>query len=525
MKPPSKKQSVSIPRIESDLKMLLHSGEALHNDSEEDQPPQINLERALEIFDRIRAREAASTPTDKEKRWTHPSVLALDPADPVPVILHRARQLVLDSIERGWRGPPYNPLTLAEMNDIKLLPTESVLDARTRCSDDGRHFIIEFNPQRPPARINYSIAHELGHTLFKDCGVAIRNRATHEQMEEDDWQLESLCNMAASEILMPIGTLKDELSNPLSIGLVLELRKKYLVSCEAIVNRFVKLTPNPCIAFFARRDAATTQYFVEYALTSPGIRIKPRVGRGFKLPKESKALNCTTIGMTDREEPRWVYPGDLPWYTEYLAISPNAGELYPRILCLAFPLHAEPKHEPGAIKYRRGDASEPVGTGPKLLLQLTNDRAQIWGGGFAGQIRRKWPHAQTNFREWTFDRANLKLGNIHVFEVKPDLALVSLIGQHGFGQSKSGPRVRYGALFEALQQVGDTAAARSASVHMPRIGTGAAGGSWSIIEGIIRETLIARNISVTVYDVGTGPEDQPQQRTLELPAGLTDEVV
>jgi O-acetyl-ADP-ribose deacetylase (regulator of RNase III) len=399
------------------------------------------------------------------------------------------------------------------------------MDARTRRSEDDRHFIIEFNPQRPPARINYSIAHELGHTLFKDCGAAIRNRVTHEQMEEDEWQLESLCNMAASEILMPIGTLRDELAHTLSLGLVLELRKKYLVSCEAVVNRFLRLTPKPCVAFFARREASTSQYSVEYALKSHAIKTKPRVGRGFRLPKDSQAQSCTNIGMTAREESRWIFPGDLPWYTEYLAISPNAGEIFPRVLCLASPVDSEEGLGSDDIRYRRGDASEPVGADPKILLQLTNDKAQIWGGGFAGQIRRKWPQAQQSFRQWTFDRSNLELGNIHVFEVRSDLTLISVIGQHGFGKVASGPRVRYGALFKALEKVVAEADARSASVHMPRIGTGAAGGSWSVIEGIIRETLITNSISVTVYDVNTGTGGQPQQCTLDLPTGLIDEIV
>ena len=36
---------------------------------------------------------------------------------------------------------------------------------------------------------------------------------------------------------------------------------------------------------------------------------------------------------------------------------------------------------------------------------------------------------------------------------------------------------------------------------MPRIGAGLAGGAWTIIEGIIREELSAKNIPVAVYDL------------------------
>src|SRR5579862_1583648 len=106
----------------------------------------------------------------------------------------------------------------------------------------------------------------------------------------------------------------------------------------------------------------------------------------------------------------------------------------------------------------------------------------------AKQTRKKWPHAQANFRQWCYERGNLKLGNIHSIHVRPDLTLVSLISQHGFGSLTSGPRLRYGALYSSLEKVAGLAKEQSATVHTPRIGTGQAGGSWSIIEGIIRET-------------------------------------
>jgi O-acetyl-ADP-ribose deacetylase (regulator of RNase III) len=40
-----------------------------------------------------------------------------------------------------------------------------------------------------------------------------------------------------------------------------------------------------------------------------------------------------------------------------------------------------------------------------------------------------------------------------------------------------------------------------ASVAMPRIGCGLAGGTWEEIEPIIRDTLCAQGVSVTVYDL------------------------
>ena len=38
-------------------------------------------------------------------------------------------------------------------------------------------------------------------------------------------------------------------------------------------------------------------------------------------------------------------------------------------------------------------------------------------------------------------------------------------------------------------------------VHMPRIGTGAAGGDWGVIEEIIEEEMVRSNLTVTIYDL------------------------
>ncbi|MFE3494555.1 hypothetical protein [Streptomyces sp. NPDC059175] len=48
----------------------------------------------------------------------------------------------------------------------------------------------------------------------------------------------------------------------------------------------------------------------------------------------------------------------------------------------------------------------------------------------------------------------------------------------------------------------DKALELGASVHMPRIGCGLAGGRWSRVEPLVVERLVARGVAVTVYDHG-----------------------
>ena len=55
---------------------------------------------------------------------------------------------------------------------------------------------------------------------------------------------------------------------------------------------------------------------------------------------------------------------------------------------------------------------------------------------------------------------------------------------------------------------------RKASVHTPRIGGGQSGGAWDTVEEIIRDTLVAKGVHVTVYDLP--PKRQPAGAELLL---------
>jgi len=186
--------------------------------------------------------------------WTHSSVLALaENRNPIEVVVEKARALVLTAIEAGWSGPPFDPFALAELLRIPVVPRDDIKDARIVPGSSGARLVIEYNPSRPHARIRYSIAHEIAHTLFPDCRDRVRHRAPREHMERDDWQLEMLCNIAASELLMPVGSFPELASESLSIDNLISLRAHYEVSAEALLLRFARLTHLACFVFAASR--------------------------------------------------------------------------------------------------------------------------------------------------------------------------------------------------------------------------------------------------------------------------------
>ena len=135
-------------------------------------------------------------------RWTNASVLRLGTDDPVAEITARARSIALAGMDKGWNGPPFDPIALAELLGIDVVANASIRDAQTVPVPRGK-VRIEFNPNRPRGRTRYSVAHELAHTLFPDVAEKVRHRGLHHGSGRDDWQLEALCNIGAAELLMP----------------------------------------------------------------------------------------------------------------------------------------------------------------------------------------------------------------------------------------------------------------------------------------------------------------------------------
>ena len=169
-------------------------------------------------------------------QWTNRSVrLLAQDQDPISAIEWKARSVVLDAMDKGWRGPPYDPLSLADILNIKVEARADIPDARTLTDQRGR-LVIQFNPNRPRGRVRFSVAHEIAHTFFPDCSEEVRNRAHGKATESDSWQLEMLCNIAASEIIMPVGSFSDVFNNNLDIEHLSGIQEKFDVSLEQFLS-------------------------------------------------------------------------------------------------------------------------------------------------------------------------------------------------------------------------------------------------------------------------------------------------
>ncbi|MCX4903663.1 macro domain-containing protein [Streptomyces sp. NBC_00878] len=155
------------------------------------------------------------------------------------------------------------------------------------------------------------------------------------------------------------------------------------------------------------------------------------------------------------------------------------------------------------ITYVRGDATVPLGKGVKVIAHVCNDIGG-WGKGFVLALSNRWPEPETAYRRWHRERAgnDFGLGATQFVKVDRYVWVANMIGQRGTKTGSKGVPVRYEAIDAALVPLADRAVELGASVHMPRIGCGLAGGKWSRVEPLITERLIGRGIAVTVYDHG-----------------------
>lgn len=167
------------------------------------------------------------------------------------------------------------------------------------------------------------------------------------------------------------------------------------------------------------------------------------------------------------------------------------------------------------ITYLTGDATDPQVAGNKIIAHVCNNVGG-WGRGFVLSLSKRWPEAEKQYREWFVNQPSmlLMLGDVQFVPVHHDGAppdwtrtfVANMVAQHGVQPINRIPPIRYNALERCLEEVSSFAKhLGGASIHMPRIGCGLAGGRWHEVEPIILRAI--PDTPVYVYDfVAGGPE-------------------
>ncbi|KPE50520.1 macro domain-containing protein [Chryseobacterium indologenes] len=154
------------------------------------------------------------------------------------------------------------------------------------------------------------------------------------------------------------------------------------------------------------------------------------------------------------------------------------------------------------IQYMQGDATAPETEGNKIIAHICNDIGG-WGKGFVTAISKKWKEPENEYRQWFKKGEDFYLGEIQLVKVEDGIWISNMIAQHKIITSSGGiPPIRYDAVEKCLEKLAEAALQINATIHMPRIGCGLAGGKWEKIEPLIEKTLLKNNLGVYVYDFG-----------------------
>jgi len=195
----------------------------------------------------------------------HPSVRALLTAsglnDPIDAIRSRARAFVSEAMTLNWEGPPFSMTELASLRNLKVDENADLRDDQDACVMPGR---VLLNRRKPGVRRRYSLAHEIGHTLFPDYEEEVRGVGRLWRRDGDDSELERLCQVAAAEFLFPLTPFLAAVGRQdATLSATLTIAGEFVASPEATARRLVETSDAALLAIVVRPvDPETGNWFV-----------------------------------------------------------------------------------------------------------------------------------------------------------------------------------------------------------------------------------------------------------------------
>jgi O-acetyl-ADP-ribose deacetylase (regulator of RNase III) len=452
--------------------------------------------------------------------WSNPSVLAFaGEKDPLTAATDAARDLLDAARNSGMTAPPVDVVELAKRLGLELRPVNSITDAAVAAVDGGKpatalsgllpsdeRLALVYNPSRPRGRLRFSIAHEIAHVLFADVAQVTRHRAPTGALPDaghDAWELELLCNVIAAELLLPDEAVAGLLDIDTDIDFVMETRARWDVSTEALLRRLVSSTSRGLTLVAASHRGGPSSLAVEYAV-GPAADLTPH---GSRLPSIVAKTAPLAVGQTSRAAAELA---GRQFTIQAVGSPPYPGQSLPRVLALLEPATTETASDQ-RLTFITSDITDVDGaTGPVVIAHVVSDSARAWSRrGVAAALAQTWPRAATAFRAWSIAAPrNLALGHVHHVDLAGaaghQVTIASMVVQQGYGPGST-TRLQYDALATALGAVADIADRDGATVHMPRIGAGQAGGRWDLIETAIVNQLVDRGVPVTVHTLPARP--------------------
>ncbi len=211
----------------------------------------------------MRLKSGSGTPSAtesgvKNKQWQGATARALQGvyagAHPPSLFISKVRELYC---ELRLDGPPFDPWEVARRLHIEVSEETMAIDGYVERRADET-FAIHLRHGVSLARKRFTLCHEIAHTFFFDI---LEDRRRYRQAGQDDPEEESLCDIAAAEMLMPYGSFSHDLAAAkLGEGLtpsdVLRLMRRYQVSLAAVAARITWISRDTTCVLWEKRGPA-----------------------------------------------------------------------------------------------------------------------------------------------------------------------------------------------------------------------------------------------------------------------------
>jgi Zn-dependent peptidase ImmA (M78 family) len=178
--------------------------------------------------------------------------------------------------------PPIDPFAIAASRGIQIIPIHMEYDGVLSLSEAGC-YMIELNKSHPDTRKRFTVAHELGHTLFLDLEVhrrdsRLRLRETKLGLVGTDRAEERLCNIAAAEILMPGAQFSAHLQSPVSAELIPRLSRQFITSLHSTALRVVALSSQNIAIYLWRYSGSSGVFETVWCAHPRGLSASLHIG-------------------------------------------------------------------------------------------------------------------------------------------------------------------------------------------------------------------------------------------------------
>jgi hypothetical protein len=220
---------------------------------------------------------------------------------------------------------------------------------------------------------------------------------------------------------------------------------------------------------------------------------------GVEIPKDSKIYDCLNSGWTAYGKERWNEFGNQDYMVYGIGLPPLKNSTQNRVGILITTPDQEDIEQNKQLYIVVGDATKPSGDGTKIIAQIVNTMGAL-GAGFGKAMSQTWAASAQNIYKWRMNRNEFKLGSTSLVKLTDEVYVFQMIAQEGINSRKGMPvPLRYEVLRDCLIEMASMALELNASIHMPLIGAGQAGGDWNVIEGMIKEEVVRRGVDVKVY--------------------------